>query len=158
MAARRRLSVLPSCPTVLQSCLGILQFCLSSPAPSALNPHPVVPQSWLSTSISFALLSRNRPRRQRRSLTRPSRDRPRCYRRSPSRPSPDCSAAAAEVSRIFCGICPVEAVCSLQKQKSRHFCNFFAITDSPPSLKSEIGPQHSWITCVFASQSAIGRF
>lgn len=53
---------------------------------------------------------------------------------------------------------PVEAVCSLQKQKSRHFCNFFAIADSPPSLKSGIGPQHSWITCVFASQSAIGRF
>ena len=126
MAARRRLGILQSCPAVLQSRLGILQFCLS-----ILQSRPVSPQSSPRRSSVLALnfdqlrAPFTEPtRRQRRSLTRPSRDRPRCYRRSPSRPSPDCSAAAAEVSRIFCGICPVEAVCSLQKQKSRHFATF----------------------------------
>lgn len=58
----------------------------------------------------------------------------------------------------FAGFAPSRRFARCKKQKSRHFCNFFAIADSPPSLKSGIGPQHSWITCVFASQSAIGRF
>lgn len=58
----------------------------------------------------------------------------------------------------FAGFAPSRRFARCKKQKSRHFCNFFAIADSPPSLKSRIGPQHSWITCIFASQSAIGRF
>lgn len=50
MAARRCLSVLPSCPTVLQSCLGILQFCLS-----ILQSRPVSPQSSPRRSSVLAL-------------------------------------------------------------------------------------------------------
>lgn len=58
----------------------------------------------------------------------------------------------------FAGFAPLRRFARCKNKNPAIFCNFFAITDSPPSLKSEIGPQHSWITCVFASQSAIGRF
>ena len=160
MAARRRLGILQSWPAVLQSRLGILQFCLS-----ILQSRPVSPQSSPRRSLVLALyfdqlrapFTESTPPAATKShapftgsapLLPPKPQSPiagllRCCRRS-----------LTYLLRDF----PVEAVCSLQKQKSRHFCNFFAITDSPPSLKSGIRPQHSLITCVFASQSAIGRF
>ena len=127
MAARRRLSVLPSCPTVLQSCLGILQFCLS-----ILQSRPVSSQSSPRRSSVLALnfdqlrapftestppaaAKSHAPFTGSASLLPPKPQSPiagllRCCRRS-----------LTYLLRDF----PVEAVCSLQKQKSRHFCNFF---------------------------------
>ncbi len=150
MAARRRLGILQSCPAVLQSRLGILQFCLS-----ILQSRPVSPQS---SPLSF--LS---PGSQLRSASRSFHGTDPAGSDEVSRAlhgiGPVATAEAPVAHRriapllppkshvSFAGFAPLRRFCSLQKQKSRHFATFCDY-GLPPSLKREIGPQHSWITCV----------
>ena len=129
MAARCRLGILQSWPAALQSWLSILQS-RSVSLQSSPRRSSVLALYFDQLRAPFTESTPPAAAKSHAPFTGSSR------RRSPSHPSPDCSAAAAEVSRIFCGICPVEAVCSLQKQKSRHFCNFFAIRDSFLFLQS----------------------
>lgn len=114
MAARRRLGILQSCPAVLQSRLGILQSRSVSPQ-SSPRRSSVLALYFDQLRAPFTESTPPAAAKFHAPFTGSARRRS----RSPSHPSPDCSAAAAEVSRIFCRICPVEAVCSLQKTKKR---------------------------------------
>ena len=64
--------------------------------------------------------------------------------------------AANENPHIYM-ICPVSAIRPSGKQKSRRFCNFFAITDPLPSPTKRKQAVMQPITCAFAPQSAIGK-
>lgn len=57
---------------------------------------------------------------------------------------------------VLCEISPVKAINPLQKQKSRLFCNFFAIADSFPFQKSKIRPQCSQLPGLFRLNPQLG--
>ena len=50
--------------------------------------------------------------------------------------------------RRLCKIYLATAIHSLQKQKSRYFCNFFSIRDSLSSLQSKNEPEFRWLPAV----------
>lgn len=76
-------------------------------------------------------------------------------------PSPEPRAPFAGSALLkwltLCEIYPVEAISPLQKQKSRLFCNFFAIRGPFPTKKSWDRTAIQLITWYFASQPAIGK-
>lgn len=53
--------------------------------------------------------------------------------------------------------CPVAAILPLQKQKSRRFCNLFAIRDSFPVPAKRKWAVNSHFRCVFRLYSTIGE-
>lgn len=123
MAAWCRLGILRSWPAALQSRLSILQS------------RPVSPQSpprrssvLASTLISFALLSRNRPRRQRRSLTRPSRDQPVAVAEAPVAHRRIAPLLPPKSHASFAGFAPSRRFARCKNKKPAIFATFLSLS------------------------------
>lgn len=106
---------------ILQSWLAVLQSCLS-----ILQSRPVSPQSSPRRSSVLALY----------------------FDQLRARFTESTPPAAAKSHVSFAGFAPSRRFARCKKQKSRHFCNFFAIRDSPSLLQSGKEPSYSHFCCI----------